>query len=223
MELGADISRGGGVVSKNDPAGITPEISAIYGPSSPGLPWYGTQWGSGPDDNNGNVSCSYAFEMPAGSGAWQPLMPGDGWWPAMAAPGDALQPQLSMPSQSIGVGTYAPMIRPIIGQFSPSSVQASPVLPNLSLEQNFPNPFDPTATSTTISFSLPDESPVSLTICNILGNIVKTLVNSNMSAGTRTVSWDGRDENGAFVPAGAYLITMESAGQRATSKIIVTE
>ncbi len=55
-----------------------------------------------------------------------------------------------------------------------------------SLEQNYPNPFNP---STTISYWLPETSRVSLDIYNLKGQLVKTLINSEMAAGPHSVGW----------------------------------
>jgi hypothetical protein len=84
-----------------------------------------------------------------------------------------------------------------------------------ALDQNFPNPFNP---STTIRFSLPKESPVTLVIYNVLGVSVRTLVNGeNLNAANHQVAWDGKDDNGLTVPSGVYLYRI-SAGAFQTAK-----
>ncbi len=227
MELGGDISRGGAEVTETDPDQISPDISAIYSPSLPSLLSYGTQWGSDADDNDGNVSTSYAVEATAGSGGWAAMMPNMGWWPTMSGVGlpftEILQFQFNITNAFTGAGTYMPMIRPMIGSSSTSSVQAITAIPDFALEPNYPNPFDPTSTSTTIAYTLDAQGPTLLTICNVMGDIVKTLVNANMSNGTHFVSWDGRDVNGAVVPAGIYFVLLSAEGHRASQKLIVTE
>jgi hypothetical protein len=70
------------------------------------------------------------------------------------------------------------------------------------LNQNYPNPFNP---STTISFSLPKESYVSLKIYNILGQEVADLINDYLTAGVKKVVWDGRDLSGSLAPSGTYI------------------
>ncbi|NOY60976.1 MAG: T9SS type A sorting domain-containing protein [Calditrichaeota bacterium] len=72
------------------------------------------------------------------------------------------------------------------------------------LEQNFPNPFNPT---TTINFSIPEKykGRASLSIYNINGALVKELINKEMSAGYHSVQWDGTDWNGQKLSSGLYL------------------
>ena len=67
---------------------------------------------------------------------------------------------------------------------------------------NYPNPFNPT---TTFSYSLANESEVSLTLFNIKGQKIKTLVSENQTAGVHHVIWDGTDDNGKKVSTGIYF------------------
>jgi hypothetical protein len=216
MYLYGNISRGGGQIVR---AGKTsPAIAPIY------TSRYGTQWGSGPGDNNGNVSCSFAMEMPAGSGNWKPWMPDSGLWPVMDSSSSLVWGFIpSFDKPYIGAGTYLPMIRAIFAGNPTSAVKTSPVIPNFGLDPNYPNPFEPTDHYTKISYTLDAEGLTTLTISNILGDVVKTLVNANVTDGTHSVLWDGRDENGAFVSAGTYFISLTSGGHRANEKMIVTE
>jgi hypothetical protein len=69
----------------------------------------------------------------------------------------------------------------------------------LKVEQNYPNPFNP---ATTISFSLPVTSNVSLKIYNLLGREVRTLVDQVMTAGGHSIPWDGKDNSGKLVASG---------------------
>jgi fibronectin-binding autotransporter adhesin len=84
-----------------------------------------------------------------------------------------------------------------------------------ALEQNFPNPFNP---STTIRFALPQEAPVSLVIYNMLGVPVRTLINGErLTAAFHQYVWDGKDESGITVPSGVYLYRI-AAGSFTASK-----
>ncbi len=225
MELGGYFSRGGGQFMNTDNS--VPRIQSTYSPTSSRIQKYGTQWGSGPDDNNGDVSSSFAMETPAGSGNWKPMMPGSGWWPAMTA-SSSMVPTILTNLDTLtwtGAGTYLPMIRPMIGQSIeiPFGVSATPAVPVFGLQPNYPNPFDPKESSTTIDFVLPTQAPVSLTISNIMGDVIKTLINSPMAAGTHSVSWDGRNELGAIVPAGVYLVSLRSTNSHASAKLLITQ
>jgi hypothetical protein len=84
-----------------------------------------------------------------------------------------------------------------------------------SLNQNFPNPFNP---STTIRFALPNEAPVSLVIYNMLGVPVRTLVaGENLRAAYHQIAWDGKDDAGYTVPSGMYIYRI-SAGSFVSAK-----
>jgi len=77
------------------------------------------------------------------------------------------------------------------------------------LHQNYPNPFNP---STTVKYDLPKESQVTLTIYNITGQKIATLVNDVQSAGYHEVIWNGANIHGQKVSSGVYFLRMQ-AGQ----------
>ncbi len=78
------------------------------------------------------------------------------------------------------------------------------------LEQNAPNPF---SNSTTIPFTLPRESNVKLEVLDVFGNVVRTLVDGELSAGSYdNFSWDGTDEKGVPVPSGNYIYRLNANG-----------
>jgi hypothetical protein len=75
------------------------------------------------------------------------------------------------------------------------------------LEQNYPNPFNP---STTIRFSLPIQKKISITVYDILGNEVKTLIdNQDFEKGGYEVTWDGTNNSGNTVASGQYIYTLK--------------
>jgi hypothetical protein len=82
-------------------------------------------------------------------------------------------------------------------------------VPNaFALNQNYPNPFNP---STQISFDIPEASElVSLSVYNILGQNINTLVSRSMSAGRYTQEWDATDELGNPVASGIYFYELRS-------------
>ncbi len=80
-------------------------------------------------------------------------------------------------------------------------------LQDFALYQNYPNPFNPT---TTISYQLPVSSEIELTIYNLLGQPIKTLVDSKQPAGTHKVQWDGKNDEGKEAASGVYIYRIQS-------------
>ncbi len=78
-----------------------------------------------------------------------------------------------------------------------------------SLEQNYPNPFNP---NTQIKFSLPTNSSVRITIYNLLGEVVRELVNTDMNSGIHTVQWNSEDISGRKVSSGIYFYELNANG-----------
>ena len=88
----------------------------------------------------------------------------------------------------------------------------------LALHENHPNPFNPT---TAIGFDLPSQSRVELSVYNMLGERVTTLVDNDLSAGTHRVIWEGRDDHGREVPSGLYLYKLSAEDRVITKKMIL--
>ena len=101
-------------------------------------------------------------------------------------------------------------------QLDLSSTINSPV--TFRLNQNYPNPFNPV---TSLSYDLPKDSFVSITIYDMLGNAVNNLVNANQSSGYKSVQWDAIDNQGQPVSAGVYLYSIETKDFRQTKKMIL--
>ncbi|MGB5530745.1 MAG: FlgD immunoglobulin-like domain containing protein, partial [Ignavibacteriaceae bacterium] len=78
-----------------------------------------------------------------------------------------------------------------------------------ALRQNYPNPFNP---NTTINFTLPVASDVKLTVYNILGQEVITLLNEQKPAGNHRVNWNARDAGGTQLTSGIYLYKLNASG-----------
>lgn len=83
---------------------------------------------------------------------------------------------------------------------------------------NYPNPFNP---STTISFSIPDENRINLTIYNLKGQKVKTLVNDNLDKGNHSVVWNGKDLNNKPVCSGIYLYKIKAGNKGSVKRMIL--
>jgi hypothetical protein len=89
---------------------------------------------------------------------------------------------------------------------------------NFTLSQNYPNPFNP---RTTIAFTIPKASEISLSIYDISGKFVKSLINEPMAAGYHSVIWDGTDDNGSSVASGVYFYKLKSKGYEETKRMIL--
>jgi hypothetical protein len=85
-----------------------------------------------------------------------------------------------------------------------------------ALKQNYPNPFNP---ETIIEFALPVGQTVTLEICNILGQRVRTLITGFREAGTHTVAWNGTDDRNADVPSGVYFYRLNTGIFARTNKM----
>ncbi len=83
----------------------------------------------------------------------------------------------------------------------------------LYLSQNYPNPFNPT---TSISFGLPTESAVTLSVFDVQGRLVKTLVESSLSAGHHSVNFDG-----AGIGSGVYFYRLDAGGKQLIGKMML--
>jgi hypothetical protein len=76
------------------------------------------------------------------------------------------------------------------------------------LEQNYPNPFNP---STLISYGLPVNSHVTVTIYSVTGQMIRKMYDGEAVAGRHTIVWDGRNERGMPVGTGVYFYRMQAA------------
>ena len=92
----------------------------------------------------------------------------------------------------------------------PVKVESAGSMPELfTIEGNHPNPFNP---ATTIDFSLPSESLVTLDIHNITGQRIRTLISGCLPAGEHEIIWDGCNDAGAPVSSGLYIARLQAGG-----------
>ncbi len=91
-----------------------------------------------------------------------------------------------------------------------------------NLHQNCPNPFNP---STTIAIDVPDVSgekqQVEVTVYDIRGRQVRTLISSELEPGSYRLHWDGRDDRGESVSSGIYFYTLETREETFTRKMMI--
>ena len=109
-----------------------------------------------------------------------------------------------------------PVVMGIDLQTDEGDIQSLPT--GFVLKQNYPNPFNP---STTIPFQITDNSQVTLTIFNLLGEKVSTLIDNRLTSGSYKASWDGKSSNGSVMSAGIYLYELKCNGHRDTGKMIL--
>jgi len=106
-----------------------------------------------------------------------------------------------------------------ISVFDNSSV-AIKRIDNFSLNNiyNYPNPFNPV---TTLRYDLPKDELVTITVYDMLGNVVNNLVNANQFSGYKSVQWNATNNQGQSVSAGVYLYSIEAGEFRQTRKMIL--
>jgi Tol biopolymer transport system component len=102
--------------------------------------------------------------------------------------------------------------------WEPSKVDQKKVPSDFSLEQNYPNPFNPT---TTIKYTIPMESDVTLKISNSTGQRIKALVSQTQTPGTYEITWDARDDFGNDVSSGIYYYRIKAGEYVETKKAIL--
>ena len=112
----------------------------------------------------------------------------------------------------------------IIDQIAPlfadyASQGKTSLSPNVfSLHQNYPNPFNPT---TLIKYDLAEDALVSISIYDVTGRMVKSLINMNQSTGYHSLRWNATNDIGESVSAGMYIYTIQAGQYRATKKMVL--
>ncbi len=95
------------------------------------------------------------------------------------------------------------------------------VAPVFTLDaSNYPNPFNP---ETTIAYSVPTSGSTNLSVFNLKGQLVRTLVNGVREAGNHNVVWDGKDNNHNSVTSGLYFYRVTNAGKTVTRKMLLAK
>jgi len=98
-----------------------------------------------------------------------------------------------------------------------SALAIDTALPNdFSLQQNYPNPF---VHDTQISFAINEEANMQLTIRNLNGETVRTLLQGRIHKGLHQVLWDGKDDQSRPLPSGIYWYTLQTENRRVTKKL----
>ena len=92
-----------------------------------------------------------------------------------------------------------------------------PLAESYKVYQNFPNPFNPT---TIISYKLPKDSHIQITIYDMNGRIVKNLLNKHQNAGLNSIKWDATSDQGKQVSAGMYIYSIETPDIKQSKKML---
>jgi len=114
-------------------------------------------------------------------------------------------------------------VQKVMAEFGePSGVAGKPEnreqIAAVRLFQNAPNPFN---SKTTIRYQLPKAGPVKLSVYNIAGQLVKTLIAGDQPAGGYTINWDRKDNNNKQVSAGVYIYHLSTGDKSQSRKMIV--
>ena len=100
-----------------------------------------------------------------------------------------------------------------------SNIDSALILPEeYSLQQNYPNPFNP---STRINFHLPEDGFVSISILDIKGREIVTILEEEHVAGSKSVNWTAVNKNGDLLPSGVYICLMKTNDLILSKKIIL--
>ena len=98
-------------------------------------------------------------------------------------------------------------------------IDPSSLIPDVfAMHQNYPNPFNPV---TQIRYDLPEDSYVSITIYDIIGRNIKSLVNTDQTAGYRSIRWNATNNLGEPVSAGMYIYMIQAGEFRQTKKMVL--
>ena len=89
-----------------------------------------------------------------------------------------------------------------------------------NIEQNYPNPFNP---STSFHYNLPKSGMIELTITDIIGREVITLVKGYQRSGNHNILWTGNDNMGNKVPSGIYFYNLKSESSIVTKKMTLSK
>ncbi len=99
--------------------------------------------------------------------------------------------------------------------------ESNQVPTQFALTQNYPNPFSASKEATAIQFQLPHREKVEITIFNILGEKIRTLVQGALNAGVHRINWNGIDATGTPVAAGLYFYRISAGPRTLTKKMVI--
>ena len=121
---------------------------------------------------------------------------------------DAATRTISGTPQAEGSPVYIYTVTDALGASVTMQLQTRPAA--FALATNYPNPFNP---ATTIQYALPQPADVQLTVYNVVGQVVRTLVAEHQAAGRYLVAWDATNDNGQSLSAGVYFYRLQAGGE----------
>jgi hypothetical protein len=150
-----------------------------------------------------------------GSGVFCSTNNGTSWAPVNIGLTDTSVYALAISGTDLFAGTEGSGVwrRPLSEMITSVEHYSSGIPKEFTLAQNYPNPFNP---STSISFSLPTKSFVSLKVFDLIGREVATLVSEEMSAGNYTRQW-----NAVNMSSGIYFYRLHAGAYRETKKLVL--
>ena len=151
--------------------------------------------------------------LPAGSGGSAPLTYSLSPALPVGLTFDAATRTIAGTPQAASEAVYTYTVTDANGASASLSLQTLPAA--FSLADNFPNPFNP---ATTIQYALPTATDMELTVYNVVGQPVRTLVAEHQSAGRYTVEWDATNDSGHSLSAGLYFYRLQAGGEFAEVK-----
>ncbi|MBD3331217.1 DUF4397 domain-containing protein [candidate division GN15 bacterium] len=161
-----------------------------------------------PGDDNNTVVASFVADLKSLQGGAAIVFASGFLDPSANNEGPAFGLYVALPD-----GTVFPLPA-YTGGYAKANEGSQSLVPNtFALDQNYPNPFNP---STTISFTLPERSNVTLDVYNMLGQKVETLVNGPKQAGRHEVDFDA-----SSLASGVYFYRIESTAGSETKKMML--
>lgn len=134
-----------------------------------------------------------------------------------AAPNLLMEPAINSDLPQDDVGLTLELFRDL-GWFFGEPTSTPSVASRTRLEQNVPNPFNP---STTIRFSLDHAGDTSLQVFDLRGRHVRSLLVGSLAAGDHAVQWDGRTDDGAPVASGIYFYRLKSGDFEGMQRMVL--
>ena len=111
---------------------------------------------------------------------------------------------------------WSNVVSVILESVSTSSESEIPI--QFAIHQNYPNPFNPI---TNLSYDLPEDGIVNITIYDMMGRVVHTLVNDYQTSGYKKIQWNATNDSGDPVSAGVYLYQIDAGSFSQTKKMIL--